>query len=118
MAAQPIHLSFVWFANQYIRQDVPDLSCAGRAVAKRPFLKFDIPPVAFGDLVDVADSDVILLEPKLYGVADDVQLLRQRLVGNGCRLHGLTYEIQPLPCVSILGLLAWTGTKFRPSWQA
>ena len=43
IAAQPIHLSFVWFANQYIRQDVPDLSCAGRAVAKRPFLKFDIP---------------------------------------------------------------------------
>lgn len=56
----------------------------------------DFPPVAFGDLVDVADSDVILLEPKLYGVADDVQLLRQRLVGDGCRLHGFTYEIQPL----------------------
>lgn len=61
MAAQPIHLSFVWFANQYIRQDVPDLSCAGRAVAKRPFLKFDFPPVAFGNLVDVADSDFDLL---------------------------------------------------------
>ena len=42
----------------------------------------DFPPVAFGDLVDVADSDVILLEPKLYGVADDVQLLCQRLVGD------------------------------------
>lgn len=55
----------------------------------------DFPPVAFGDLVDVADSDVILLEPKLYGIADDVKLLCQRLVGNGCRLHGLTYEIQP-----------------------
>ena len=54
------------------------------------------PPVALGDLVDVADSDVILLEPKLYGVANDVQLLRQCLVGDGCRLHGLTYEIQPL----------------------
>ena len=64
----------------------------------------DFPPVAFGDLVDVADSDVILLEPKLYGIADDVQLLSQSLVGNGCRLHGLTYEIQPLPCDSILGL--------------
>ena len=31
----------------------------------------DFPPVAFGDLVDVADSDVILLEPELDGVADD-----------------------------------------------
>ena len=97
MAAQPIHLSFVWFGNQYIRQDVTDLSCAGRAVAKRPFLKFDIPPVAFGDLVDVADSDVILLEPKLYGVADDVKLLSQSLVGNGSRLHGLTYKVRPFP---------------------
>ena len=57
----------------------------------------DFPPVAFGDLVDVADSDVILLEPKLYGVADDVQLLRQSLVGNGSRLHGLTYEVRPFP---------------------
>ena len=56
----------------------------------------DFPPVALGDLVDVADRDVVLLEPELDGVADDVQLLRQRLVGNGCRLHGLTYEIQPL----------------------
>ena len=55
------------------------------------------PPVAFGDLVDVADSDVILLEPKLYGVADDVQLLCQRLVGNGSRLHGLTYKVRPFP---------------------
>ncbi len=63
----------------------------------------DFPPVAFGDLVDIADSDVILLEPELYGVADDVQLLRQRLVGNGCRLHGLTYKSSALPCVSILG---------------
>ena len=34
------------------------------------------------------DSDVILLEPELDGVADDVQLLRQRLVGDGCRLVG------------------------------
>ncbi len=56
----------------------------------------DFPPVAFGDLIDVADRDVILLEPKLYGVADDVKLLSQSLVGNGCRLHGLTYEIQSL----------------------
>ncbi len=78
----------------------------------------DLPPVAFGDLVDVADSDVILLEPKLYGIADYVQLLRQSLIGNGCRLQGLTYKIQPLSCESILGLLAWTGAKFRPSWQA
>ena len=57
----------------------------------------DFPPVAFGDLVDVADRDVILLEPELYVVADDVQLLRQRLVGNGCRLHGLTYKVRPSP---------------------
>lgn len=57
----------------------------------------DFPPVAFGDLVDVADSDVVLLEPKLYSVADDVKLLRQRLVGNGSRLHGLTYKVQPSP---------------------
>lgn len=56
----------------------------------------DFPPVALGDLVDVADRDVVLLEPELDGVADDVQLLRQRLVGDGGRLHGLTYEIQPL----------------------
>ena len=56
----------------------------------------DFPPVALGDLVDVADRDVVLLEPELDGVADDVQLLRQRLVGDGCRLHGFTYEIQPL----------------------
>lgn len=56
----------------------------------------NFPPVALGDLVDVADRDVVLLEPELDGVADDVQLLRQSLVGNGCRLHGLTYEIQPL----------------------
>ena len=48
----------------------------------------DFPPVALGNLVDVADRDVILLEPELDGVADDVQLLRQRLVGNGCRLVG------------------------------
>ena len=57
----------------------------------------DFPPVAFGDLVDVADSDVILLEPELYGVADDVQLLSQCLVGNGSRLHGLTYKVPPFP---------------------
>lgn len=56
----------------------------------------DFPPVALGDLVDVADSDVVLLEPERDGVADDVQLLRQRLVGDSSRLHGLTYEIQPL----------------------
>ena len=55
------------------------------------------PPVAFGDLVDVADSDVILLEPELDGVADDVQLLCQRLVGNASRLHGLTYKVRPFP---------------------
>ena len=54
------------------------------------------PPVDLGDLVDVADRDVVLFEPELDGVADDVQLLRQRLVGDGCRLHGLTYEIKPL----------------------
>ena len=40
------------------------------------------PPVALGDLVDVAERDVILLEPELDGVANDVQLLRQRLVGD------------------------------------
>ena len=57
----------------------------------------DFSPVAFGNLVDVAASDVILLEPRLYGVADDVQLLRQSLVGNGSRLHGLTYEVRPFP---------------------
>ena len=57
----------------------------------------DFPSVAFGDLVDVADSDVILLETKLYGVADDIQLLCQRLVGNGSRLHGLTYKVRPFP---------------------
>ena len=57
----------------------------------------DFPSVAFCDLVDVADSDIILLEPKLDGVADDVQLLRQRLVGNGSRLHGLTYKVRPFP---------------------
>ena len=56
----------------------------------------DFPPVTLGDLVDVADRDVVLLEPELDSVADDVQLLRQSLVGNGSRLHGLTYEIQPL----------------------
>ena len=56
----------------------------------------DFPPVALGDLVDVADSDVVLLEPERDGVADDVQRLRQRLVGDSSRLHGLTYEIQPL----------------------
>ena len=55
------------------------------------------PPVALGDLVDVADSDVILLEPKLDGVADDVQLLCQHFVGNGSRLHGLTYKVRPFP---------------------
>lgn len=43
----------------------------------------DFPPVALGDLVDVADRDVVLLEPEMDGVADDVKLLRQRLVGNG-----------------------------------
>ena len=48
----------------------------------------DFPPVALGDLVDVADRDVVLLEPELNGVADDVQLLRQRFVGNGSRLVG------------------------------
>ena len=57
----------------------------------------DLPPVAFGDLVDVADSDVILLEPELDVVADDIQLLCQRLVGNGSRLHGLTYKVRPFP---------------------
>lgn len=56
----------------------------------------DFPSIVLGDLIDVADSDVVLLEPDLDGVADDVQLSSQRLVGNGCRLHGLTYEIQPL----------------------
>lgn len=55
----------------------------------------DFPSVVLGDLVDVADRDVVLLEPELDSVTDDVQLLCQRLVGNGCRLHGLTYEIQP-----------------------
>ena len=48
----------------------------------------DFPPVALGNLVDVAERDVILLEPELDGVADDVQLLRQSLVGNGSRLVG------------------------------
>ena len=43
------------------------------------------------------ERDVILLEPKLHGVADDVQLLSQSLVGNGCRLHGLTYKVRPFP---------------------
>ena len=57
----------------------------------------DFPPVALGNLVDAADRDVILLEPELYGVADDVQLLSQSLVGNGCRLHGLTYKVRPFP---------------------
>ena len=57
----------------------------------------DFPPVAFGDLVDVADSDVILLEPELDDVADDAQLLCQRLVGNGSRLHGLTYKVRHFP---------------------
>ena len=57
----------------------------------------DFPSVAFGDLVDVADSDVIILEPELDGVADDVQLLCQSLVGNGSRLHGLTYKVRPFP---------------------
>ena len=57
----------------------------------------DFPSVAFGDLVDVADSDVILLEPELDGVADDIQLLCQRLVGNGSRLHGLTYKVRTFP---------------------
>ena len=57
----------------------------------------DFPSVAFGDLVDVADTDVILLEPELDGVADDVQLLCQRLVGNGSRLYGLTYKVRPFP---------------------
>ena len=54
------------------------------------------PPIPLGDFVDVADRDVVLLEPELDGVADDVQLLRQSLVGDGSRLHGLPYEIQPL----------------------
>ena len=54
-------------------------------------------PVTLGNLVDIADRDVVLLEPELDGVADDVQLLRQRLVGNGCRLHGLTYD-NPASC--------------------
>ena len=57
----------------------------------------DFPPVAFGDLIDVADSDVILLEPELDGAADDFQLLCQRLAGNGSRLHGLTYKVRPFP---------------------
>ena len=43
------------------------------------------------------ERDVILLEPELDGVADDVQLLRQRVVGNGSRLHGLTYKVRPFP---------------------
>lgn len=54
------------------------------------------PPIALSDLVDVAERDVVLFEPELDGVADDVQLLRQSLVGDSSRLHGLTYEIQPL----------------------
>ena len=57
----------------------------------------DFPSVAFGNLVDVADSDVILLEPELDGVADDIQFLCQRLVGNGSRLHGLTYKVRSFP---------------------
>ena len=57
----------------------------------------DFPPVAFGDLVDVADSDVILLEPELDDVEDDAQLLCQRLVGNASRLHGLTYKVRTFP---------------------
>ena len=57
----------------------------------------DFPPVALGNLVDVADSDVDLLEPKMYGVADDVQLLSQSLVGNGSRLHVFTYKVRPFP---------------------
>lgn len=56
----------------------------------------DFPSVVLGDLVDVADRDVVLLEPELDSVTDDVQLLCQRLVGDSSRLHGLTYEIQPL----------------------
>ena len=42
----------------------------------------DFPSVALGDLIDVADRDVVLLEPELDSVADDVQLLRQSLVGD------------------------------------
>ena len=61
-----------------------------------PILQFerdvDFPPVALGDLVDVADRDVILLEPELDGVADDVQILRQSLIGNGSRLVGHHWE--------------------------
>ena len=50
MAAQPIHLLFILFQ---LEADV------------------DFPPVALGDLVDVAERDVILLEPKLYGVGNN-----------------------------------------------
>ena len=57
----------------------------------------DFPSVVLGDLVDVANRDVVLLEPELDSVADDVQLLCQRLVGNGSRLHGLTYKVRPFP---------------------
>ena len=77
----------------YVCQNpIPHLLFALRLQLERDI---DFPPVAFGNLVDVADCDVVLLEPELDGIADDVKLLRQRLVGNGSRLHGLTYEIQP-----------------------
>ena len=36
----------------------------------------DFPPIAFGDLVDVADSDVILLEPELDGLNQSCTVLR------------------------------------------
>lgn len=32
----------------------------------------DFPSIALGDLIDVTDRDVVLLEPELDGVADDV----------------------------------------------
>ena len=93
--------------TNYIRKVIYVHSVLDCDIAAQPILMLFIlfqlernvhfPPVALGDRVDIADRDVVLLEPELDGVANDVQLLRQRLVGDGCRLHGLTYKVRPFP---------------------
>ena len=55
-----------------------------------------LPPECLGNLVDVAEGNVVLPEPQLDGVADHTELLGKGLVGYACLLHRLADEVYPL----------------------
>ena len=62
--------NFIVLCLCYVCQNpIPHLLFALRLQLERDV---DFPSIALGDLIDVTDRDVVLLEPELDGVADDV----------------------------------------------